>query len=514
MAKQKAVSRRKRSTAMSKAQGKFIHKLHTGKLSKRESKAAATWSTATAASGETRGADGGRRYHWTNEQDRLLREHVSANPRRAARAVATVLGWPFHVVKSRIHTLGLTTTPPAASESETSTPVEAVTESPTPTRARSRKTRAKANPPEVTPPAAAAPAETSAGAPAARLRHAVCPNRPKCYTRAKWDPNDTPEQQREQGFIYGMDPSSGLPICPNCRTTMVADEPVEAEEAIDHVNAAQASHQPRLWPDPPFNHEGALQALFEKGREIRHLKGAAEAAQKTARKAQKEYAQALLEKDRMEEQLEERMRLKQREAQRLQDRAEERAELATSDCVFEAGTTKPCAICRADSPSLVVAAIRGTAAELTDRASERHRTAAQKAHTRALEAEKLLQDAALVAAALQLRGLLGIGTSVVETWDEIQRREALAWADSGCDREHPTAVIGLPHVAADRIISETHDQGKTADTYQCCVECGARLVTLAEDAVSYPAHALVGMHCTGAETDAAHDAPAAAAAHA
>lgn len=202
---------------------------------------------------------------------------------------------------------------------------ELVTEAQAPStktpRARSKGTRAKASP-EVSS-GTADDAETSAEATTARLRHAKCPH---CFTRADWNSSDTAEEHQAQGFTLGFDPDpiDGFPICPNCRHTMLAIEPQEIAQAMAQAHAAGESFQPRLWPDPPFNAEGAIQEVFTKRREVRQLKEASEAAQRTTRKAQKAYAKALVEKDAMEEALEERMLAKQREAQQRADHHAER----------------------------------------------------------------------------------------------------------------------------------------------------------------------------------------------
>ncbi|HVL65764.1 MAG TPA: hypothetical protein VM364_00750 [Vicinamibacterales bacterium] len=446
-------------------------------------------------------------YTWTADQDQLLRDYYAANPRRAARSVATVLGWPFHVVKNRIKALALDrdATEAAAAPEQTDSP----STHQTPSRARRRNKRATDTPASPPPPDEQQVTGDVAEAPAARLRHAICPNRPHCYTRAQFDPTDPPEQLREQGFIYGLDPATQMPICANCRTTMVAAEPVDAPEAIRQAIAAGDSHQPRLWPDPPFNSDGALRELFEKRRETRLLKEAAEAAQRAAKKAQKAYAKSLVEKDAMEEAFEERMIRQEREAQRRRDRAEETLEdvaRAASACTFERNTGQPCPVCRAASPSLVAAALQSTNGALTDLASEAHRALALNANSRAIDIAEKLRDAGLVVDALTARGLLGIPEDVVATWTEDERRQALAWVDGGLSLEEIPDVLGQPHRAAAAGADEQH-----------CAACGARILRLNAgdgDVQPYPEGALVGMHCTGVETaaPAAEDAPATAAA--
>ena len=406
-------------------------------------------------------------YDWTPARDEQLRVNYTGH-RGDIASLAKAFELPFHVVKQRAKELGLVA---------------------------AKTTRRRAHAPALTEPAAEAtttPAPAAAEDPieaAKRLRHAICPNRPKCYTRAMWDPTDTLEQLREQGFIYGLDPDSNFPICPNCRTTMVSSEPVEVPEAFAQAAAAAGSHQPRLWPDPPFNFHGAWMQLEAKEDEILDLQTRYDELSKQARKAAKDLAKANKERTAMVAELRKRRLQKAREDLNRRDQAELPELIA--GCAFEAHVGKPCPVCRAESPSLVAAALHSTNGALTEISTEAHRELAVKANSRAIDIAEKLLDAGLVADALTARGLLGIPVEVVETWDQVQRRDALGWVDGGMDRSDVPAVLGLPHIAA-----------TAGEDAQCCVECGARILQLKTtdgDVEPYAVGAFVGTHCTGIE---------------
>jgi hypothetical protein len=135
--------------------------------------------------------------------------------------------------------------------------------------------------------------------------------------------------------------------------------------------------------------------------------------------------------------------------------------------------------------------------ELIDRLEARERDVRRDAAARAAKATH--EQAETIAKALHEAGWDGVGADVVETWTEDQRHAARQWLDGEHDRASVPDLLGVPHVAAGQVISETHDYGQTSDTYQCCSDCGARLITLGDGVVGYPMGALIGFNCTGSE---------------
>jgi hypothetical protein len=151
--------------------------------------------------------------------------------------------------------------------------------------------------------------------------------------------------------------------------------------------------------------------------------------------------------------------------------------------------------------------------ELIDRLEARERDVRRDADARAAKATH--EQAETLATALHEAGWDGVGADVVETWTEDQRHAARQWIEGDHDRASVPELLGVPHVAAGSIVSRTQDRGQTSDTYQCCSDCGSRLITLGDGVVGYPMGALVGFNCTGgAEHGSSSDAQPAHEAHA
>jgi hypothetical protein len=303
---------------------------------------------------------------------------------------------------------------------------------------------------------------------------------------------------------FGDSPSftvakNGNPICPvrGHGAMQLADEQlVPASQAIAEVAAKTngTAQQLKLIEPAPFNAEAALRDIAKERREASRRETVAEErheSYKYAKKSADEQNALVL---RMIDEFDRRQQDHDAAVERWRERQAAHAAVPPVEpprCSFEANTGKPCPICSADHPVLVVAAMQSANRTVyDDRMSEAHRAAAISANSKRVNVE--LKTPLLVRAL----GLVDIhiDASVVDTWTAEQIAEVLAWVTAGAIREHAPSAIGLPHIA-----------GETGSGIQACLDCGARLVDMKTDGISYPKGAFVGVGCPGSDEAAGAD---------
>jgi hypothetical protein len=122
-------------------------------------------------------------------------------------------------------------------------------------------------------------------------------------------------------------------------------------------------------------------------------------------------------------------------------------------------------------------------------------------HLDAVERLIHLQDTDVIVALVDHLGIVLL-PDTVSTWSVEDRAAVKAWAEAPTEQSPRPAILGTAHVAGGSITSEA----EPGDTFQCCRECGARLLShptgSGEHAEFYPAGTLVGSDCPGAKEPA------------
>jgi hypothetical protein len=290
--------------------------------------------------------------------------------------------------------------------------------------------------------------------------------------------------------LYGIG-EHNRPICPDGHGEMeIADDRLPIEQAIEQVaEQINATTQRLPFPSPPFNYEGALHEIFEKQQAVAILEGKFNDADERRKKAK-----AAL--DEGHSQLSDLIAtLQEREQDRLHEIARREAAAVAGHpedttlvrCAWElAHPDEQCPVC------LDPVEAEGAGCGDTARDSSLHVEAVERfIHQRQTSAivDRLSEEARLV-----------LTEATVSAWSEEDRSAVFTWAGAPDASPRP-AILGTAHVAGSSTISES-----AGDTFQCCRECGARLLSYRtgsdEKVEFYPAGTLVGSDCIGAKEPA------------
>jgi len=284
---------------------------------------------------------------------------------------------------------------------------------------------------------------------------------------------------------YGVG-DNGRPICPDGHGEMeIADDRLPIEQAMEQA-AAALSTQRLPFPVPAFNYEGVLHALCEKRHEIATLEKRVNDRKDLLKKAKDDLDGANAELGKMIDQFEhdEQDRIAEMVRREARAAAGHPADTNLVRCAWEqAHPDEDCPMC----------------------ADEKLRPLAPDAalHVEQVDRYLHLQESDEIVALVSDAGIR-LMQCIVDTWSAAERAAVKAWAeienglaDKPADHQRP-AILGTAHVAQDAIVSDA----VPGDTFQCCRECGARLVTVktgsGEDLNAYPGGTLVGTDCPGA----------------
>jgi hypothetical protein len=293
--------------------------------------------------------------------------------------------------------------------------------------------------------------------------------------------------------LYGVG-ALGRPVCPNGHGEMeLADDRLPIEQAMEQAAEKLAEPQRLPYPSPPFNYEGALHEIFEMEQANAILEAKFNDADERRKKAKaalddgRSKLSALIgtlqerEQDRLHE-------IARREAAKAAGHPEETNLVR---CAWEqAHPDETCPLC--SSPA------EAEHYKLADTARE------SSLHVEAVERLVYLQYTDVIIALMDYLGIV-LSADVVNGWSVEDRTAVKEWAETPIDQQGARpAILGTAHVAADFTTSEA----VPGDTYQSCVECGARLLTYKtgdDEGASfepYPAGTLVGTDCEGAKEPA------------
>jgi hypothetical protein len=285
---------------------------------------------------------------------------------------------------------------------------------------------------------------------------------------------------------------NGRPICPDGHGEMeIADDRLPIEQAMEQAaERIDATTQRLPFPSPPFNYEGALHEIFEKQQSVAILEGKFNDADERRKKAK-----AAL--DEGHSQLSVLIAtLQEREQDRLHEIARREAAAAAGHpedttlvrCAWElAHLDERCPLC--SSP------VEAAHYNLADTARD------SALHLDAVERLIHLQDTDAIVALVDHLGIV-LSPDTVSAWSVEDRAAVKAWAEAPTEQSPRPAILGTAHVAGGSITSEA----EPGDTFQCCRECGARLLSYptgsGEPVEFYPAGTLVGSDCDGAKEPA------------
>jgi hypothetical protein len=284
---------------------------------------------------------------------------------------------------------------------------------------------------------------------------------------------------------------NGRPICPEGHGEMeLADDRLPATEAIAHAAEQirlDAEKQRLPFPIPAYNYQGVLASLVDKRHEVAQLEKRVEGRKEALKAAKDELDAANVQLGRMIDQFEQ-DEIDRRQAVARQEADSQRGEAAPRlvRCSWEvAHPDEDCPMC----------------------ADEKLRPLAPDSmlHGEQVDRYRYLQESDVIRELVQAAGIR-LPLDVVNAWSVEDRAAVKAWAeienglaDKPEHHERP-AILGTAHVAQEAILSESSD--RDGDTYQCCVECGARLLSVktgsGETFEPYPAGTLVGVDCKGA----------------
>jgi hypothetical protein len=295
----------------------------------------------------------------------------------------------------------------------------------------------------------------------------------------------------ETDLLLGIG-DNGRPVCPNGHGEMeLADDRLPIDQAMEHVNEKLAEPQRLPYPSPPFNYEGALHEIFEMEQANAILEAKFNDADERRKKAKtalddgRSKLSALI------------GTLQEREQDRLHEVARREAAAAAGHpeetnlvrCAWEqAHPDEYCPLC--SSPA------EAEHYKLTDTARD------SSLHLEAVDRLLYLQDTDSIIALMDHLGIV-LSVDVVNGWSVEDRAAVKAWAEMPIEAQGARpAILGTAHVAADPIESESTG----GDTYQCCTECGARILSVktgsGEPLDPYPGGTLVGTDCAGAKEPA------------
>jgi hypothetical protein len=257
---------------------------------------------------------------------------------------------------------------------------------------------------------------------------------------------------------------NGRPICPEGHGEMeLADDRLPAAEAIAHAAEQirlDAEKQRLPFPIPAYNYQGVLASLVDKRHEVAQLEKRVEGRKEALKQAKEDLDTANGELGRMIDQFE-------------QDEIDRRQAVARQ----EADAARP-----AGTPRLVRCAweVAHPDEDCPMCVDEKLRPLAPDAalHVEQVDRYLYLQESDVIRELVQAAGIR-LPLDVVNAWSVEDRAAVKAWAeiengiaDTPEGHERP-AILGTAHVAADYTTSEA----VPGDTYQSCVECGARLLT-------------------------------------
>jgi hypothetical protein len=300
----------------------------------------------------------------------------------------------------------------------------------------------------------------------------------------------------ETDLLLGIGPN-GRPVCPNGHGEMeLADDRLPIDQAINQANEQLDARPQRLpYPSPPFNYADVLHSLCEKRHDIAALEKRVDDRKDALKRAKDELDEANKELGRMID------RFERDERDRLDEIARREAAAAAGHpeetnlvrCAWEqAHQDENCPMCADDK-------LRPTVRD-------------SSGHVEQVDRLIYLQDTAEIVSLVQDAGIR-LSTDTVNAWSVEDRDAVKQWAEEKIgladtpDLENGPrrpAILGTAHVAADFTTSEA----VPGDTYQSCVECGARLLTYKtgdDEGASfepYPAGTLVGTDCEGAKEPA------------
>jgi ferredoxin-like protein FixX len=279
--------------------------------------------------------------------------------------------------------------------------------------------------------------------------------------------------------------TNGRPVCPNGHGEMeLADDRLPIEQAMEQVAEKLTEPQRLPYPSPPFNYEGALHEIFEMEQRKRHPRIE---VQRRRRAPEESEGRAR----RWPQQLSALIGTLQRE--HCTDR-----QAGSGESGGPSGGDEPRALrVGTGAPGRDVPNVfrRRAVRSATQSMSISRAVGVFAVHRRDRRADGLSP------------GLFFRPTSV----NAMERRRSHGREGVGRDadrsirrRSARPAILGTAHVAADFTTSEA----VPGDTYQSCVECGARLLTYKtgdDEGASfepYPAGTLVGTDCEGAKEPA------------
>jgi hypothetical protein len=285
---------------------------------------------------------------------------------------------------------------------------------------------------------------------------------------------------------------NGRPICPEGHGEMeIADDRLPIEQAMEQAaEQINATTQRLPFPSPPFNYEGVLHALCEKRHTIAALEKRVEDRRDLLKKAKDDLDEANAELGKMLDQFE------RDEQDRLAEIARREAAAAAGHpedttlvrCAWElAHPDEQCPVC------LDPVEAAGAGCGDTARDSSLHIEAVERfIHQRKTSViVDWINDAANIV----------IPEATVSAWSEEDRAAVMEWAGAPDATPRP-AILGTAHIAG----GSTTSEAEPGDTFQCCRECGARLLSYptgsGESFEPYHAGTLVGTDCQGAKEPA------------
>lgn len=282
---------------------------------------------------------------------------------------------------------------------------------------------------------------------------------------------------------------NGRPICPDGHGEMeIADDRLPIEQAIEQAAARIDATTQRLpFPSPPFNYEGVLHALCEKRHTIATLEKRVEDRRDLLKKAKDDLDEANKKLGKMLDQFErdEQDRLAEIARREAATAAGHPADTNLVSCVWEqAHPDESCPVC--------LDPVEAEGAGCGDTARD------SSLHIEAVERFIHQGQTNVIVDALNDGAHIVIPEATVSAWSEEDRVAVLAWAGAPDASPRP-AILGTAHVAD----SSTTSEAAPGDTFQCCRECGARLLShptgSGDSFEPYPAGTLVGTDCDGAK---------------